>query len=1092
MPFTPQINSQLEEMDVEEGHDVSVQNAVPMEASNEVQEEIEDSAARSEASFTFRVENISRLREQVLSQPTYVRNLPWRIMVMPRSDQGAGRNMSLGFFLQCNGEAESSSWNCSAVATLRIMSQKPGVEPFHRSKISHIFHSKENDWGYSNFIDWPALMDPSKGYVKNDYIELEVDVKADAPHGVAWDSKKHTGYVGLKNQGATCYMNSLLQTLYFTNQLRKAVYKMPTESDDSTKSVALALQRVFYELQTSDKPVGTKKLTRSFGWETLDSFMQHDVQEFLRVLLDKLESKMKGTCVEGTVPKLFEGKMISFIKCKHVKYESSRTETFYDIQLNIKGKKDLYESFRDYVATEVLDGDNKYDAGAHGLQEAEKGVIFTSFPPILHLHLMRFQYDPVTDCSVKSNDRFEFFEKIQLDEFVKDKDSPQPKPTYTLHAVLVHSGDNHGGHYVVFLNPRGDGKWCKFDDDVVSRCTKTEAIQHNFGGQEMDDLHPGVKQSTNAYMLVYIRDSNLPDVLQEVTEDDIPRELLERLKEEKNIEILKRKERSEAHLYMQLTVMLEDAFVGHQGFDLFDQEKMSPAATANSRTFRVLKKTKPHEFLKTLSETFNVDTKRLRLWPFNMRVTKVIRPIHLDVIPETSKTLEETIYGHQLPIFLEILPNDDERDGLPPFDKENDVILFLKMYDPVNESLHYFGHWCVPISTSFNDLAAECRKRANYSDDTSITLYEEVSPGSVEKVVDMNATLEHLTELMDGDIVVFHKTYDPTRKLKSVTDYYIYMQYMYEITFVDKSNTNESFTLEMSLKSSYMEMAAKVGQRLGVNPLYIQFYRSQPYKDSPAFPIKFEQDSTDLLTKLAPVHKPTRSPYKLFYQVLGIPVTELEHKKQFKLLYYSPDDQAEREVVFYVNKAPRIIVADVLTEMSKVVSEDHPVTLRLLEISAHRIVSVIENEISADIITNNNSPNRYYRAEEIPDEEKTIGPNEVLVQVAHFHKEARSTFGIPFLIKVRYGETWSAVKQKIQNRLGVNEKDWAKIKVALVSQGTPVFLEKDEDETAVKPEHFQSYSQAYSGKPWLGVDHVNKAPKRSRYSTLEKAIKIYN
>lgn len=136
-------------------------------------------------------------------------------------------------------------------------------------------------------------MDPSKAFVKNDFIELEVDVKADAPHGVAWDSKKHTGYVGLKNQGATCYMNSLLQTLYFTNQLRKAVYKMPTESDDSTKSVALALQRVFYELQTSDKPVGTKKLTRSFGWETLDSFMQHDVQEFLRVLLDKLESKVR-------------------------------------------------------------------------------------------------------------------------------------------------------------------------------------------------------------------------------------------------------------------------------------------------------------------------------------------------------------------------------------------------------------------------------------------------------------------------------------------------------------------------------------------------------------------------------------------------------------------------------------------------------------------------------------------------------------------------------------------------------------------------------------------------------------------------------
>lgn len=45
----------------------------------------------------------------------------------------------------------------------------------------------------------------------------------------------------------------------------QAVYMMPTEGDDGSKSVPLALQRVFYELQYSDKPVGTKKLTRSFG-----------------------------------------------------------------------------------------------------------------------------------------------------------------------------------------------------------------------------------------------------------------------------------------------------------------------------------------------------------------------------------------------------------------------------------------------------------------------------------------------------------------------------------------------------------------------------------------------------------------------------------------------------------------------------------------------------------------------------------------------------------------------------------------------------------------------------------------------------------
>lgn len=66
---------------------------------------------------------------------------------------------------------------------------------------------------------------------------------------------------------------------------------MPIESCESNMSFSLALQRIFYELQFSDKPVHTKKLTKSFGWETLDVLMQHDVEEFLRIVcivLDKL------------------------------------------------------------------------------------------------------------------------------------------------------------------------------------------------------------------------------------------------------------------------------------------------------------------------------------------------------------------------------------------------------------------------------------------------------------------------------------------------------------------------------------------------------------------------------------------------------------------------------------------------------------------------------------------------------------------------------------------------------------------------------------------------------------------------------------
>ena len=69
---------------------------------------------------------------------------------------------------------------------------------------------------------------------------------------------------------------------------------MPTtENDMPSGSIPLALQSLFYKLQYSDNSVATKELTKSFGWDTYDSFLQHDVQELNRVLCEKLEDKMK-------------------------------------------------------------------------------------------------------------------------------------------------------------------------------------------------------------------------------------------------------------------------------------------------------------------------------------------------------------------------------------------------------------------------------------------------------------------------------------------------------------------------------------------------------------------------------------------------------------------------------------------------------------------------------------------------------------------------------------------------------------------------------------------------------------------------------
>lgn len=51
--------------------------------------------------------------------------------------------------------------------------------------------------------------------------------------------------------------------------------------------------------------------------------------------------------------------------------------------------------------------------------------------------------------SIKS--RFEFPDTLVLNEFI-DEHGVKDDYTYLLHAVLVHSGDFHGGHYVVFIN----------------------------------------------------------------------------------------------------------------------------------------------------------------------------------------------------------------------------------------------------------------------------------------------------------------------------------------------------------------------------------------------------------------------------------------------------------------------------------------------------------------------------------------------------------------------------------------------------------------------------------------------------------------
>lgn len=474
-------------------------------------------------------------------------------------------------------------------------------ECHHAMGSHHRFNKNETDWGFSSFISGRDLLNAAKygrAYPLMDKnlfnITAYVRVIDDSSTGVLWhnwvnyDSKAETGYVGLNNQGATCYLNSLLQSYYTTKIFRDLVNQIPTEATSETKSkaVPLALQKIFYLLQLSSEPVGTMELTKSFGWDSSDAFTQHDIQELNRVLMDKLEMAMKGTKIENKLNDVFIGKMKSYIKCVNVPYESSREEDFWDIQLNVRGFRTLEESFKNYIEIEMLDGENKYQAGdQYGYQDAKKGVVFRSFPPVLHLQLKRFEYDFMVDDLVKIDDYYEFPDVVDLRPFLDDDLPDEVKNQnwrYKLHGVLVHQGSISNGHYYGLIKPEAhEDLWLRFDDDKVWKATPTQVFQENYGASELPQAHLRqltrneqneylIRRATSAYMLVYYRESELDKILPPQNSlAPTPTHVAEQIrKEQEEFEKAETANR-EALFYMHVKIVTVKNFVYYNGFDTY-------------------------------------------------------------------------------------------------------------------------------------------------------------------------------------------------------------------------------------------------------------------------------------------------------------------------------------------------------------------------------------------------------------------------------------------------------------------------------------------------------------------------------------------
>lgn len=1034
----------------------------------------------------------------------------WRILLFPFGNSNGQPNDMVSVYLDyANPKDRQEGWHvCAQFALVISNPEDPTISS--TSQAHHRFTAEEMDWGFTRFNELRKLISPADGRTRpiidgnGARISAFVRVLKD-PTGVLWhnfinyDSKKETGYVGLKNQGATCYMNSLLQSLFCTHYFRRAVYQIPTENDVPAESVALALQRVFYLLQSSDQPVGTNELTKSFGWKSLDSFLQHDVQEFNRVLQEKLEGKMKGTAADGAISRLFVGRMKSYLRCVNVDYESARSEDFYDIQLNVKGMANLRESFQDYIQVEMLDGDNKYHAEGHGLQDAKKGVIFEKFPPVLHLQLKRFEYDIEKDAMVKINDRHEFPLSIDLGEFL-DKDSPVAKEDwgYRLHGVLVHSGDLHGGHYFALLKPEKDGRWFKFDDDRVTPVTDKEVLEDNYGG-EIPNGHLGgqigarapvraMKRFTNAYMLVYVRDSSADEVLKPFTAEDTPTYLRERLEEERLAAESRKREREEQHLYLTVKLITEDTFKAHQGFDLATfEERNLPASDLPS--FRVLKSELYLNFKAKLAQQYNLSEDQMRLWVLVNRQNKTVRPD--TVIPEndpnlTLEVVRDRMASRQndLRLFLETLsPDVNLSDPHPP------LMIFLKYFDVTRQTLTGQGRVYVQRSMKVADLVPTINQLMRWPPTVQVRLYEEIKPGMIEQMKP-KATFQQ-SEIQDGDVICFqseisekdaHDT-EAQSLYSNPIQFYDFLQNQIKVLFkprFDDAEYKGEYEITLSKKMTYDMMAAKFAERLKHDPLKLRFTTANGPNGTPKTVLKRTANQT--VNEIVSPSYIQGQASLLYYEKLDVSIVELETKRSLKIWWTGAHNKEEASQTFLLPKtSPFNEVAELL---SKIVTLEGSKKIRIFEVVQS---GKQQREISGtDMIGNVNESIELF-GEEVSVEELQASEQDKIINVFHFSKEAHRTHGVPFKFVLKPGEPFTATKKRIQARLAVADKDFAKFRFALVQSSTykqPSYIEEDDI----------IYDHKFQPDDVLGLDHIDRSAKTGRVTTAvqDRGIRIRN
>lgn len=367
------------------------------------------------------------------------------------------------------------------------------------------------------------------------------------------DSRSNSGFVGLKNGGATCYMNAVFQQLYMQPGLPETLLSMEDETDNPDESVFYQIQSLFGHLMESKLqyyvPENFWKIFKMWNKE-LYVREQQDAYEFFTSLIDQMDEYLKKMGRDQLFKNTFQGIYSDQKICKDCPHRYEREEAFMALNLGVTSCQSLEISLDQFVRGEVLEGSNAYYCEkCKEKRTTVKRTCIKSLPSVLVIHLMRFGFDWESGRSIKYDEQIKFPWMLNMEPYTvsgmarQDSSSEvgengrptdpggssprkkvAPTENYELVGVIVHSGQAHAGHYYSFIKDRrscGKSKWYKFNDTVVEEFDlNDETIEYEcFGGEyrpkvyDQSNPYPDVRRRYwNAYMLFYQRvsDQNSP------------------------------------------------------------------------------------------------------------------------------------------------------------------------------------------------------------------------------------------------------------------------------------------------------------------------------------------------------------------------------------------------------------------------------------------------------------------------------------------------------------------------------------------------------------------------------------------------------